>query len=474
MGEEAKNELIKMGKDAVPEIVRVLNASSEPGEPGTLIYVLILMDLDRSTIEPIFSDQIQKINRVSNTINFASKRAQPMIAELIKKDASDVVMKGYEGFELTMKHQVVLSASMAGQKGVPVMAEVIKYPYQGGNYSFTTMVEDALLKLVPHSVPLIRQMLNEKPEFVTQPGSRWTNVRGSSANPNLRVAIHATKAIKPLPDDMLKRLVEIAGDENMIPNSRTAAIERIASEGKVKENAALFTKAIQDEDEDVRQAASSAYTEFLKESPQNGSRELNTAGYRAYQNGDFKAALDLFTKASDLDPSYALARYNKLCATFKLRNCASPQKAVAELKQIVKLDPKRIEKIKTDPDLKPLHNYAPFYFLIGYSVDNPEEEKAIIMKCRWFGPVSGELGHLTELDLKADGKFTFRYLDFSDAESPKKTASGVFSITKNTVQLHFDSAFKGRRQYNGSLATDGMLKFEENVGAFGYEPPCER
>lgn len=94
---------------------------------------------------------------------------------------------------------------------------------------------------------------------------------------------------------------------------------------------------------------------------------LNSAGYDAYEQGNYSQARELFGAAIQEDDTYIYAHHNYACVlalTYRAGDTAALQEIITHLKRTIELDKKRIQKILSDSDLDAVRGEPAFIAFI--------------------------------------------------------------------------------------------------------------
>ncbi|MEI8345863.1 MAG: hypothetical protein WCG27_00310 [Pseudomonadota bacterium] len=107
----------------------------------------------------------------------------------------------------------------------------------------------------------------------------------------------------------------------------------------------------------------------------NGAKAANTLGMEVYRTNDLFRAAWFFSCATQLDPGHALAHYNLACVLARWTDAdASAFKEISNhLGTAIRLDPKRKERARVDPDLSSVRGRAVFMIDVqGIDITRPE------------------------------------------------------------------------------------------------------
>lgn len=207
------------------------------------------------------------------------------------------------------------------------------------------------------------------------------------------------------------------------------------------------------------------------------AKELNTAGFRLYQDGKYAEALEKFRAATQADPKHALAQYNVAATLGVLRKqgkvCdydAYRETILQYLTAAVKLDPKRLKRAKEDADLDPIRDTVGWQMLLGRSPTRSADVPEILRQVSWFGPGVGIWGTLVTLRFEQGGKAMLTRKTPQDEGPPKaETIQGTYSVKGTQVRVQFP----GEKPDTGSLDDGGVLTFKK-LGRFTDSPSeCE-
>ncbi len=207
--------------------------------------------------------------------------------------------------------------------------------------------------------------------------------------------------------------------------------------------------------------------------PALSAKELNTSGFRLYQEGKYPEALEKFRAAVQADPKHALAQYNVAATLGVLRKqglvCdynAYKEDILIALQASVKLDSRRLTRAKEDADLDPIRDTVGWQMLLGLSPTRAADVPVILRKVSWYGPGIGVYGTLVTLRFEDRGKVTLVRKVVQDEGPPKpETLTGTYTVKGNKVQVRFP----GQKPDAGTLSDSGLLTFK-GLGNFTDSP----
>ncbi|NDE16139.1 hypothetical protein EBZ80_14525 [bacterium] len=124
-------------------------------------------------------------------------------------------------------------------------------------------------------------------------------------------------------------------------------------------------------------AAAAAYRRAIVLDPTR-SEYYNGLGLALYRQMDLSAALTEFTRATEIDPGDAAARYNEACALALL---GRKDEALYSLREAIQLEPRLSEQARVDKDFKSMNSLTGFQELIAAEVnDNMDRATASTVK----------------------------------------------------------------------------------------------
>lgn len=196
------------------------------------------------------------------------------------------------------------------------------------------------------------------------------------------------------------------------------------------------------------------------------ARDLNTRGFRLYQQKKYAEAAESFAAAIDADASYALPYYNLACVLSLLRargeTCdhdAYRGRIIELLADAVRLDPKRKRRIAEDKDLDAIRDTFGYYKLLGFSPKKPRDLRKILVAVTWYGPSPGAYGPTGGADFHEDGSLTTWGLDFTDdGEVRRVSGEGTWKLDGTRILIRFGSDPK--HEAVGALGEDGVLTLD--------------
>lgn len=205
------------------------------------------------------------------------------------------------------------------------------------------------------------------------------------------------------------------------------------------------------------------------------AKDLNTEGFRLYQEGKYAEALEKFRAAVARDPKHALAHYNVAATLGVLRKqgkvCdhdAYASTILEHLATAIKLDPRRLKRAKEDTDLDPIRETVGWHQLLGRSHTRTADVPELLKKVKWFGPGVGVYGTLQTLRFEEGGKVVLSKKVPQD-EGPMKQESltGTYSLKGRKVEVKLP----GSKPDTGTITAEGVLQFK-HLGSF-YDFPSE-
>lgn len=123
------------------------------------------------------------------------------------------------------------------------------------------------------------------------------------------------------------------------------------------------------------------------------AKALNAEGFALYQSQKWQEAADRFKAAFTADPKLAIAHYNfaaTIFAAVQADPCAEPpyelEEALGHLVTSIRLDPKRRERMKVDPDFTGFRGSARYHAVLGADIHSKKGLTAAFPKMRFFAP----------------------------------------------------------------------------------------
>ncbi|MCP3100403.1 tetratricopeptide repeat protein [Myxococcus sp. K15C18031901] len=207
--------------------------------------------------------------------------------------------------------------------------------------------------------------------------------------------------------------------------------------------------------------------------PPPSARNLNTEGFRLYQEGRYPEALEKFQAAARDAPDYALARYNVAATLGVLRKqgrvCefgAHRDVIVEHLTQAVERDARRLTRARQDPDLDPIRDTLGWQRLLGRTPERETDVPALLRAVSWFGPGVGVHGSTTGLRFLSRGRVRLWTLAVDENGQARRTETpGTYAVRGRTVVL----TVEGQPRREGTLGEAGALAFP-GLGTFTDSP----
>ncbi|MBI3183885.1 MAG: tetratricopeptide repeat protein [Myxococcales bacterium] len=201
--------------------------------------------------------------------------------------------------------------------------------------------------------------------------------------------------------------------------------------------------------------------------------DLNTRGFRLYQQGRYPEALELFRQAFLADERHALAHYNYAATLGVLRkrgevceHSAFKSDILAHLEAAVALDPRRRARMQRDPDFDPVRDTIRYQRLLGRDPSRARDGAILIEQVSWFAPPQGAFGSMLQLDFQAVGRVVGwrMVMGPEDAAPTKVDLKGRYTVRGSAVALVLDKPLEGKKSFEGVLGPNGTLSFPEPIG----------
>ncbi len=123
------------------------------------------------------------------------------------------------------------------------------------------------------------------------------------------------------------------------------------------------------------------------------AKALNAEGYALYKAQRWQEAADTFKEAFTENPKLALAHYNFAATVFAASQAdgCSPltysfEEALAHLERSIRLDPKRLKRLREDPDFEGFRGTARYFALLGVDIHSRAGLTSIFPKMRFTAP----------------------------------------------------------------------------------------
>ena len=198
--------------------------------------------------------------------------------------------------------------------------------------------------------------------------------------------------------------------------------------------------------------------------------QLNTAGFRCYNEKNYGAAHDLFKASVANDDAYALAHYNLACTLALLRRSnqicdyqAYLDDVLHHLERAVALDPRRRDRMRTDKDLTEARTTVRYHLLDGADIHTEAGLAKVLPQLRFFTPPMGVYGSLTTLQMQPAGQIGGQVLAFDDDGVPTgyEPTGGTWSLEGTTIVITLGDTHRYTLDDAGSLVdiTDGTVVY---------------
>lgn len=201
------------------------------------------------------------------------------------------------------------------------------------------------------------------------------------------------------------------------------------------------------------------------------ARELNTRGFRLYKQHRYVEALELFKKATLVNPKYALGFYNAASTLGVLH-----KKSVCEydaykstinkyLKRSVQLDPRRGIRMRTDSDLDPVHDTFIYQRLLGLGLDKSADVRKILRRVSWYGKANGAMGPGSRIYFKAKGKVILQLFSLGEQGLLVKNEMARYKVSGRKITIYRKTKSGQKIIMQGSLTWRGELLFDNKMPA---------
>jgi tetratricopeptide (TPR) repeat protein len=151
---------------------------------------------------------------------------------------------------------------------------------------------------------------------------------------------------------------------------------------------------------------------LLSGAPDGGThsaKELNVEGYELYKANKWKEAADRFKEAFTADPKLAIAHYNFAATIFRaLQDDGCDQlypldEALEHLRTSIGLDPKRLARLKEDPDFAEFRHTARYFELLGANLASAAELTALFPKLKFKASSTSDMGPMLRVQFLENG-----------------------------------------------------------------------
>lgn len=212
--------------------------------------------------------------------------------------------------------------------------------------------------------------------------------------------------------------------------------------------------------------------------PAQSAKELNARGYRLYLERRLPEALELFRRATETDPAFALGHYNHAATLGALRKqgkvCehGAYKSAILEgLGRAVALDRRRLARAKRDPDFDPVRDTLGWQRLLGRDPARAQDARAIVEAVTWYAPPAGPYGPPSSLDFQPRGRLRGwrKVMGPQDAAPRTLRLQGTWRMKGFGVTLELRHPIDGQAGFEGTLEPSGRLVFPPPIGTLSDE-----
>lgn len=228
--------------------------------------------------------------------------------------------------------------------------------------------------------------------------------------------------------------------------------------------------------------------------------EANAAGMKAYQAKKYPEAIELFRKAISvgeeeltgatlkeevqLTRTKALAHFNLACTLALVRKAgkvcdfdAYRSTIVEEVQHAIRLDPNRIEKALTDPDLSGIRDTLAFQSWQGLSPRREADLPKLLVGVKWWSQGVGVYGSTNDLAFTAQSvTLTMLVLDAEGVPlKTRKVVTGKWSLSGRTLKIVFPAVVPELKKSSleGTFKDSGRLEFKEWVEFTDSPSECD-
>ncbi|MBL8939171.1 MAG: hypothetical protein JNM69_31710 [Archangium sp.] len=208
--------------------------------------------------------------------------------------------------------------------------------------------------------------------------------------------------------------------------------------------------------------------------------DANAAGMKLYQAKRYPEAIAQFKAALEREaeqPStkeqvaqtraLALAHFNLACAMALARKAGKTCEVEAYLPSIwehvleaIRIDPNRLEKALTDPDLKELRTTLQFQSLLGLSPSRDADLPKLITAVTWYSAGEGAYGSTRSMTFTPGGvSLTLRLLNEAGLPLDIRTFKGTWTLKGRALKLVFAQPLPGldTKELSFTIEPDGSL-----------------
>ena len=221
------------------------------------------------------------------------------------------------------------------------------------------------------------------------------------------------------------------------------------------------------------------FSVFLPVAKGQSAKELNTQGLREYRNKNLDKAIELFKKALEKNPKYALAHYNLACTLTimeKIQCSYQLDEILEHLEKAVKLDPRRRKRMKEDTDFKSIRNTFRFQTLGGLSPEKPNDLRKMLLSIRWTSPQGQMFDPSGGIVFYKNGivKAKERYYDYDDDDNMvvhNWKSEGKYNIEQGVIKIMLEKPYGYKKMFKGKLKKNGVLeipdlgKYKDHIAA---------
>ena len=141
-----------------------------------------------------------------------------------------------------------------------------------------------------------------------------------------------------------------------------------------------------------------------------GATELNNAGHRYYEAGNYVAAIKVWTQGAVLHPEHALLHYNLACAQALQRAehgpCGEVEVYMSDIfgkLEVAATDPKRRARMRVDSDLASIRSTLAFQRIASDTPLSDADTKRWLSASPLYSVGNGAFGSLQSYTLNSDG-----------------------------------------------------------------------
>jgi tetratricopeptide (TPR) repeat protein len=211
------------------------------------------------------------------------------------------------------------------------------------------------------------------------------------------------------------------------------------------------------------------------------AEQLTSGGWEAFTKGEYDKAVAWLTKATQVNPNYALGHYNLARVFSFVRDnvlggvCdlgAYRPTILDHLEKAIAADPSLSRRLRQDKELHAIQDTVRFQRLIGVGSDSQQGISTLLTNVTWYGEQGSGVyscAVFKTIHFSTNGRVVILSAKFYDDHPEWGGAiieiKGRYRVADGTILIDLDSRRYGSQAFSGTISPDGVLSIP-NLGFF--------